>query len=65
MGTRIQDKSRPAKRPIAEATYAQIADSLTYTAGKPPKNDPRGYPNGVGNRVGVPSPVLVNLTIVA
>ena len=50
MGTRIQDKSRPTKKPI------EVVDQLgAHLKGKRPHDDPKGYP--LTN--GTPIPVLV------
>lgn len=52
MGTRIQDKSRPTKRPQAKAS----GGSYTTVASGKPKTDLKGYPATDG----IPAPVLVN-----
>lgn len=56
MGTRIQDKSRPSKRPQAEVDHS-VGDGSYSWAGRMPKVDSRGFPEYGG----IPSPVLVNL----
>lgn len=44
MATRIESKSRTPKRVQAEATYEQRDGVVTYTSGKPPRTDERGFP---------------------
>ena len=44
MGTRIQDKSRTPKRTQAAMTFDEFDDSITYTGGKLPRADKRGFP---------------------
>lgn len=44
MATRIQGKSRTPKRTQAAMTFDQFDDSITYTGGKPPRLDKRGFP---------------------
>ena len=60
MGTRIQDRSRPTKRPMATADYATDTGSITVTGGRMPALDVRGYPAYKG----LPAPVLVGVTVV-
>jgi hypothetical protein len=61
MATRIQAKSRPAKKFLASATYSTGTGVVSAVSGRMPKLDDRGYPaNG-----GVPNPVLVKITVVA
>jgi len=66
--TRLQNKSRPAKRPIGTANYSTGTGAFTWTGGKKPRSDPRGYPSQVGESDGihgVPFPVLVAVTAIA
>ena len=58
--TRIQEKSRVAKKVIGEATLDIFDDSIVYTRGKKPRADLKGFPANEG----VPYPVLVGLTTV-
>lgn len=60
MGTRIQDKSRPSKRPQALVDYSTGSGTYSW-AGRMPKVDPRGFPEYGG----IPSPVLVDLFEIA
>ena len=62
MATRIQEKSRTNLRPIGAANYSTGGATTTYTAGKAPREDPRGYEDVP---VGVPFPTLVAVTVVA
>lgn len=62
MGTRLQDKSRPTKRPMQAFQYDLNGGSLTTTAvpGRKPKLDKKGYPAYKG----APVPVLGTVAIV-
>ena len=62
MGTRIQDKSRPTKRPMVAATFDVNGGTLTYDKiiARNPKFDKRGFPAYKG----IPAPVLVGITVV-
>ena len=58
MGTRIQDRSRPTKRPIGRADYSVGGLTTTITEGRIPRLDKRGYPAAPAG-VGFPVDVLV------
>ena len=61
--TRIQTKSRTAKKVMVEADYSTGSGSVSYTkiVARKPKFDKRGYPAYKG----LPAPVLVGITVVA
>ena len=44
MATRIQGKSRTARRTQAAVTLDAFDDSVTYSGGNPPRADKRGFP---------------------
>ena len=62
MGTRIQDKSRTAKKVMVAATYDINGGSISYDKiiARKPGVDKRGYPAYKG----LPAPVLVGITVV-
>jgi hypothetical protein len=60
MATRIQGKSRVAKKVIGKATFDLFDSTIVWDSGKQPKFDHRGYPAYKG----LPAPVLVGITIV-
>ncbi len=59
--TRIQQKSRVAKKVMATADYSTGGDVVSNYVGKKPRSDPRGFPAFNG----LPAPVLVGVTIIA
>lgn len=61
MATRIEDKSRPTKRPIMTGNWSTGGSSFTLTAGKPHRVDKRGFTAYAG----VPHPVIASVTEVA
>ena len=60
MGTRIQDKSRVAKKYIGEATYELENGTITNWVGRKATVDKKGFPLYKG----LPYPVAMGLTIV-
>ena len=60
MATRIQGKSRVAKKVMQTAEFDLNGSVLTQGPGRKPRPDPRGYPLYAG----LPTPVLVGLTVV-
>ena len=62
MGTRIQDKSRTAKKVMVAATFDVNGSTVTYDKiyARKPRLDKRGFPTYGG----LPAPVLVGLTVV-
>ena len=60
MATRIQSKSRTAKKVMATADYSTGTTLITNLVGKKPRSDKRGFPAYEG----LPSPVLVGITII-
>lgn len=62
MATRIQAKSRTAKKVMAEATYDLNGGNVQYTkiVARRPRLDPKGFPAYKG----LPAPVLVGVTVI-
>ena len=61
--TRIQTKSRDAKKVMAEANYSTGGGTVAFTkvVARKPRFDKKGYPAYKG----LPAPVLVGVTVVA
>jgi hypothetical protein len=65
MGTRIQDKSRTAKRVQAVANFDQSTGVVTYVSGKPTRTDEKGFPATAGSdttRVRVTTSPIITTT---
>lgn len=62
MGTRIQDRSRRTKRPMATATFSTGTGTGGYTSARArePRRDYKGFPAYDG----IPDPVLIATTAV-
>ena len=62
MGTRLQDKSRPTKRPMALGDYTVNTGTISYSkiVARKPRPDKKGYPFTNG----YPIPVLVQGLII-